>query len=130
MGILGNVKLAQWDGKGEDGSPHPRGHGSGSDGRGWVPASARTREGEKMGPRIREDTGRGRRWVPAFARTREGEKMGPRIREDTGRGEDGSPHSRGHGRGRRWVPASARTREGEKVILRFALTRLGLGHSI
>ena len=27
MGILGNVKLAQWDGVGEDGSPHPRGHG-------------------------------------------------------------------------------------------------------
>ena len=22
MGILGNVKLAQWDGRGEDGSPH------------------------------------------------------------------------------------------------------------
>ena len=88
MGILGNVKLAQWDG---------------------------------------ED---GRRWVPASARTREGEKMGPRIREDTGRGEDGSPHSRGHGKGRRWVPASARTREGERVILHFALTRLGLGHSI
>ena len=86
MGILGNVKLAQWDGVGEDGSPHPRGHG------------------------------KGRRWVPASARTREGEKMGPRIREDTGRGEDGSPHPRGHGR--------------ERVILRFALTRLGLGHSI
>ena len=109
MGILGNVKLAQWDGVGEDGSPHSRGHG------------------------------RGRRWVPAFARTREGEKMGPRIREDTGRGEDGSPparthgspHPRGHGKGRMgpriredgkgrrwvpaWVPASARTREGEKM---------------
>ena len=70
MGILGNVKLAQWDGVGEDGSPHPRGHGKG------------------MGPRIREDTGKG--WVPASARTREWEKMGPRIREDTGRGEGDS----------------------------------------
>ncbi len=29
MGIFGNVKLAQWDGRGEDGSPHPRGHGRG-----------------------------------------------------------------------------------------------------
>ena len=98
MGILGNVKLAQWDGVGEDGSPHPRGHGKGR--------SARTREGEKMGPRIAPQTREGEKMGP---------RMGPRIREDTGRGEDGSPHPRGHGKGRRWVPASARTREGEKM---------------
>ena len=53
----------------------------------------------------------------------EWEKMGPRIREDkgfTGTGVTGtaagSPHPRGQGRAR--------------VILHFALTRLGLGHSI
>ena len=119
-------------GEGRDGSPHPRGHGRGMgsrprlhggqalgrDGnnggggiRGWVPASARTREGE---------------WVPALVftggrlsvgTTEAGAGMGPRIREDTGGGfpvftggrlwreqrrrglGDGSPHPRGHGRG-------------------------------
>ena len=49
------------------------------EGRRWVPAYARTREGEKMsfgprfhGGRLCAGTREGRRWVPAYARTREG----------------------------------------------------------
>ena len=77
--------------------------------RGWVPASARTREGdggwvpvpvftgqalrghdEGMGPRIREDKGGGRLHPhqPSRGAGSRGhdEGMGPRIREDNGRG--------------------------------------------
>ena len=71
-------------------------------GRGWVPASARTTGG--MGSRIREDTG----------------GMGSRIREDTGGMGPRIPRGQREGMGSRiredngrgWVPASARTTEG------------------
>ena len=104
---MGNVKLAQWDGVGNVRSSPARTMGPRIGG-----------HGEKMGPRIREDTGRGEDGSPhprghGKGRTREG--MGPRIREDTGRGEDGSPH--------------ARTREGEKMGPRMRLTREGEGDS-
>ena len=77
------------------------------EGRGWVPASARTtevgpgsaqgqRSGEEMGPRIREDNGGEGGWVPAPVFI-------------------GSLALRGGNEvGRRWVPASARTTEGRE----------------
>ena len=109
--------------------------------RGWVPASARTREG-MMGDGFpsrlhggRLFAGMTRGWVPASARTRVGmgsrpclhggrlfagidEGMGPRIREDTGGGGGWVPvpvfmgEDSARALARGWVPASARTREG------------------
>ena len=95
-------------GGGEDGSPHPRGQGKGGgkatrfftplryvqndmwgsglwtewhvgeEGRRWVPASARTREGGREGNEILHSASLRSEW-----HVWEGEKMGPRIREDT-----------------------------------------------
>ena len=99
-----------------DGSPHPRGQREGigsrlrlhrgqavSGGRGWVPASARIREGwipvcVFTGASCERE---GRGWVPASARTTGGEGFPPTVFAGAGceRGDgDGPPHPRGHGR--------------------------------
>ena len=132
--------------------PPVRGMGTGE--LGWVPASARTREGEgwvpdavftgtgssreqQMGrdggrtvsePSVRGKGTGGLGWVPASARTREGEGWIPDpVFAGTGSsreqqmGRDGGrtvsePSLRGKGTGGLgWVPASARTREGEGI---------------
>ena len=87
---------------------------------GWVPASARTREGEgahKVRPCGRRPDGsphprgHGRGKAPTRCAPAEEGRMGPRIREDTGGGRrpQGTPLRKKAG----WVLASARTRDGE-----------------